>query len=200
MSKPIDSWFDLLQVAHPASKAKGWWPEHKNRPVQEQLACFHSEISEAFEEFRAGQMETWFSLNGTKVANDHIYFQGTLAYTVVDGVQVAVKPEGFWTEISDLIIRLADSAGKYGWSPKAYMPEVGQAVTIPQLICALHACVCGMAAWDDEWHRKDIVEEKLGAILTHVSIYPHAPNLWPLVELKFTYNHTRPFRHGNRQA
>lgn len=67
---------------------KGWW-EDSERPLGEQFANFHSEISEAWEEWRNGY------------AVNEIYFNGE-------------KPEGVPIELADTIIRIMDTCENYG--------------------------------------------------------------------------------------
>ena len=66
---------------------KGW--HEKERTIGDQIALMHSELSEAFEEFRNGYRP------------DEIYFS--------DGR----KPEGIPIELADCIIRIFDFCGKY---------------------------------------------------------------------------------------
>lgn len=61
---------------------KGWWEQDRN--VGEVLALIHSEVSEALEDWRNGlPLDEWY-------------------YDVND------KPEGFPTEMADIIIRVLD--------------------------------------------------------------------------------------------
>lgn len=75
----INEWVNEL---HTTASDKGWWDVEPNIP--EKLALIHSEISEALEEFRNGNMETYF---------------------------VNAKPEGFAVELADAVIRIMDLCG-----------------------------------------------------------------------------------------
>lgn len=74
---------ELVIGSHAIACRKGWWDEQPNIP--EKLALVHSEISEALEAFRDGQMSTTISGTG--------------------------KPEGFGVELADAVIRIADLCG-----------------------------------------------------------------------------------------
>jgi NTP pyrophosphatase (non-canonical NTP hydrolase) len=88
---------ELQHVVHTNSRDHGFWPELdagidatiRHRMVEEQiplkLALIHSEISEALEEYRDGNIETY--------------------HRETDG-----KPEGFGIELADAIIRILDLA------------------------------------------------------------------------------------------
>ncbi len=66
----------------------GWWegvsPEDKIKSIPEKLLLIIAEIAEATEEYRDGKMELYFGAGG--------------------------KPEGFWVEIADAVIRVLDLA------------------------------------------------------------------------------------------
>lgn len=77
---------------HQLAKDNGWWDDADIRIVPEKLALIHSEVSEALEEYRNGQMELYFP---SKYDDNP-------------------KPEGFGVELADAVIRIYDLCGYLG--------------------------------------------------------------------------------------
>jgi NTP pyrophosphatase (non-canonical NTP hydrolase) len=85
----------LVAQAHATAREKGWWGPNgdEDRNIPEQLALMHSELSEALEEIRAGRAP---------------------AEITTDADGKPGKPGGFPVELADLLIRVADTCGRYG--------------------------------------------------------------------------------------
>lgn len=92
---------ELVKAAHENAKAKGWWDEE--RTFGEQIALMHSELSEALEEYRAGNKP------------NEIYVICTCdGGGKVPSCRNCKKTEGIPIELADVIIRIFDTCGRYG--------------------------------------------------------------------------------------
>lgn len=105
------------------AKEKGWWPLGKPTAynmekedeiqlnqvnIPEKLMLIVSELSEALEEHRTRDINDiyWVDERGLK----HLYSSFEEALT---GAIAGQKPEGFWVENADAVIRILDLFGAY---------------------------------------------------------------------------------------
>jgi hypothetical protein len=177
---------ELIEKAHAMAVEKGWWPD-EGRSVVEQVNCFHSEISEAWEEYRHGRMETWYS--------------ESQPVRVPGSETTIVKPEGFWVEIADLCIRLADTMGAYEW--RVWTDCEGDDVEeIPSFIAYLHWRIrrMGCGSFARTWGIQ-APYDAMWAMATCFGVAScHDADLWAIIEQKMAFNATRPVRHGGLKA
>lgn len=173
----------LIEASHSQAVKSGWWEGGiEARSLDDQFNNFHAEVSESWEEYRAGRMETWY-------APQPDY-----------GSERPPKPEGFWVEIADLLIRLADTCGAYmrevddfGVSVSDCNPD---SLTVPEFINSLHESI---VEFRDDWESPDIYA---GCMFDESFAFARAHNidLWAVIEEKMAYNATRPWKHGNKKA
>lgn len=161
MAYKIDEVVDfdsLVCVAHQMAVDKGWW--EGERPLCRLRLLIASEIAEAVECLRDGKIDTWYQESG--------------------------KPEGFWVELADALVRIADATG-------AGVMECG--------------CVDGFDhAIDDEidlWASLDsilfdVTHDELGHGVRSTLALAASNNhdLWATIREKLAYNATRPHKHG----
>ena len=177
-NEPIRSLGDLIFAAHHAATLKGWWPVD-GRPLAESINNLHAEISEAWEDYRANKL--------TK------YYETTLSL----GSGVQQKPCGFWVEIADAVIRLADLCGGEAWCPREEeFDDLKVDLTrLPDVILASHERITDLG----QMPHKNVVASQLFA-LWFVSAGVADVDLWELIDEKMKFNRTRPQRHGGKLA
>ena len=171
---------DLAVKAHATAVSKGWWPiPPSSRPFSEVFANFHSEVDEAWEEFRKWGMS-----------------QSRFIYTQQG------TPEGIAIELADLLIRLADAKQAYGWhtiehsiGPPRLCPS------FPLLVNTLHAHIVYHYT-DVHTRGPDGVYGEIAEILAHVEGFCQVFNvpLQDAIGIKLEYNKTRPYRHDGKKA
>ena len=167
----VTDWQSLVRVAHGMAVEKGWWDDGiASRPLEEIVNNFHAEVSEAWEEYRAGRMATWY-------ADPQAVLAGKLP-----------KPEGFFVEIADLLIRIADAAGAHRIDVgEVHFTGPGFSMATNKTISRLHYLIV-----------KCYFQEVIDVCLSFAADNNH--DLWATIREKLAYNATRPYRHGGKRA
>lgn len=119
----------IQEESYRNSSEHGFWEGPENDNIPSKLALIHSEVSEALEDFRKGHMETetaWKAGPTTppdaelRIDNDggwvrQLYREWQPATDeVMTKLGFIGKPVGFPSELADIIIRVADLAGRLG--------------------------------------------------------------------------------------
>jgi hypothetical protein len=170
----VTDWQSLVRVAHGMAVEKGWWDDGiAARPIENIVNNFHSEVSEAWEQYRDGRMATWYS-------DPNAVLEGRLS-----------KPEGFYVELADLLIRIADAAGAHRIEVgELYFSGPGFSMATNKTISRLH-CLIGKC---DPFRFADMIN----VCLSFAADNNH--DLWATIREKLAYNATRPYRHGGKRA
>jgi NTP pyrophosphatase (non-canonical NTP hydrolase) len=160
------------KAAHLNAKAHGFYDEPPSIP--ERLCLVHSEISEALECYRDGEMELHFDEKG--------------------------KPLGFPSELADIIIRLIDFAEYLqidvtGLNLKriaSYRPIVDE-------LCALHATISIAYTYFTTTAPTAGKGALKAAIADTFSLanYLHI-DIDEAITVKMKYNESRPYKHGRK--
>lgn len=167
----VVKWEDLSKIINDWAQWKGW--NDVERTSREVTLLFKSEVMEAFEEYRKGQFEVYFSVDS-------------------QGVK---KPEGFYTEIADLAIRVLHKIGQdnadqgHWWT---YRPEDYKILdwNDPLEVCWSLDTSC--------WVSIDAMRDVLVICKTYLGA--QGRDLMTLIKQKMEYNLTRPYRHGNKAS
>ena len=103
MSKPIE---ELIDECYSTAQSKGWW-ESGDRNFGELIALCHTELSEAFEEYRQHGLDpTWMLYDDI----DHEEGDVRMPLFFNDGQH---KTEGIAAELADVLVRIFDFCGHY---------------------------------------------------------------------------------------
>ena len=224
---------ELANRAHKNAIEKGWYDKNPDgsiiqRDVAEVCSLFHSEISEAVEEFRKpqGVKGIYFKYPNCAIADDDpaMFPNAPPVYSTVEpfeGNKVTseryAKPEGVAVELADLLIRLGDSAAAWGIADlvdsccnSKNIVELYLTKTSPiGELAFLHSRVSGLLS---RLHirqaclkipiRDIVIATDIAYIYdgTRVFCVEHGFDLDRALELKMVYNTTRSWRHGGKTA
>jgi len=165
----------LAHECHETAVEKGWWVDGQERDFNELVCLLHSEVSEAFEEYRSGH-----PLN-------EIYYS--------EDKQGNQKPEGIIIEFADLVIRLADWLGCYKNEIAYRSGKVNfEGIDFPVFCKETHYLVA-MLGWDN------IIYNLIDCIYYVVDYCEQNQlDIDKAIGIKVAYNKTRPHRHGDKKA
>ncbi|CAM3319086.1 MULTISPECIES: nucleoside triphosphate pyrophosphohydrolase family protein [Paenibacillus] len=189
---------NLVHEAHQNAVIKGWWEEE--RTLGELIALINSEVSEALEDFRNGETP------------EHMWYERKAAGLVLKSEKrksTEDKPCGIPSELADIVIRIFDLTGHYGWEERLeqsvarmhLMPPGPNQVSVERPFAENLTIIQG---WLTDAYRGasdtlTISFLALAIIDTFRLAEIHSINLEKAIQEKMNYNATRPHRHGGKQ-
>ena len=199
MKKPLNEWAAEI---HANACDKGWWDEP--RTVDEVASLIHSEWSEALEEFRAGRPMVWGDICTGEITDGNVVMTKRVTGYGVVRQHPNCKPEGIAVELVDGCIRILDylativpqdAPDRWRWcaaidAEDAHMP-------LPSLIERLHSMV--VHAYDLDPDRLEPGTLRGAIIIVAGWLKAHSIDIEEIMELKHTYNKTRPYKHGGKR-
>ena len=208
----------LCARSHAISLEKGWvTAEGDPRSFATITALNHTELSEAFEEYRGNRgltelfYEISFTFDGVK-GREWVPAADIEAARKMEGKYgrgknfVDAKPCGIPVELADFIIRVAQHVGTAGKGDQ--LDELVEARTevpiypdLDTLIAEVHLSV-SLAYSAAKNEPGDAYLEHLSDALCEVLAFcdVNKINIWAAIDEKEAYNRTRPIRHGGKKV
>ena len=192
---------ELAKEAHQIAVDHGWWSPEPS--FGDLVALMHSELSEALEEYRAGNRIR------PGEPTPMVYYSGR-GYVATDTTECCKKPEGIAVELADCIIRILDWMGKEQMDADKLMYESTQRVMpeVPKRINNTSFGNC-ISRWHlllslgyVHWCREPGEYAALRIALCMAEILDWAGkegvDMEAIIREKMEYNKTRPYRHGGK--
>ena len=208
---------ELSSIIHDNAKRHGWWDE--KRSIDEIIALFHTELSEAFEEYRAGKPMVYHVCTG---GLDNCLCDG---HPTMDQGDVCLrdeyrqcnyrraKPEGIAVELVDFVIRVLDYVGYYKIITTEVStleelventPEKAREAKLPEIVAGLHLQTSrAYAALRDGGILGENATEHFGRLYGAIGmacawIEAQGYDYRAIIMEKHEYNKTRSYKHGGK--
>lgn len=184
-------WNEFAQEVHQAAVEHGWWD--KPLGFAEIAVMCHSELSEAVEEYRAGNRIR------PNQPTPMIYYSGG-GYVATAPTRCCTKPEGVAVELADCIIRILDYLASEGADIGAVKPEQAYDGDTIRTIARCHYLI-SLAYIDDvtksggNW-----IVYKLKKCIKLILGWAeaHDVDMESVLRAKHEYNKGRSYRHGGK--
>jgi hypothetical protein len=206
----------LMDDSHRISKEHGWLEDP--RPYDEITALFHSELSEALEDYRSNHSVTEIYYEVKLITTG---FHGTKSVGLeelevlkkADGIAGTPKPCGIPIELADFIIRIAQYCGTNNWdlekAVNSFSESLDGAVLGPkgfgEILALLHADIslsylASIKALpdQDELGTHPLTLLASAWFTTFAFCKVNGIDLDKAIAEKQAYNETRSYRHGGK--
>lgn len=175
------------------NKSNGW--HNEERSFGELIALVHSEASEALEDYRAGHPvnKVWYEYKNEDGSIDKV--SGFIRNGVLG------KPCGIPSELADVVIRILDICGLYGWDIEF---KHFKKIKIYPMKYASHLASIHKSLSDAYNDNKDTFTDPAATYLdvaiqeVEFICQQHNINLDQIIRKKLEYNKTRGYKHGGK--
>ncbi len=183
------NWNKFAAEVHQNAVDHGWW-EPKPSFAQIVVMC-HSELSEAVEEYRAGNRIR--PGQPTPMA----YYSGG-GYVASAPTKCCTKPEGVAVEMADCILRILDALAEAGVDIDAKFRYTVAPKDLIENVAQGHAYLSTAYIMRNSQHRRD---DNLLMCMAVILEWARLNNvdMESVLRAKHEYNKTRPFRHGGKK-
>lgn len=194
---------ELAREVHQNAVEHGWWNPEPSFP--EIIALCHSELSEALEEYRAGN-RTWWPFRPGDPTPLRYYSGG--GYNATEPTLICTEPRGMAVELGDCILRILDWFGKEELDAdrlvectaclKASSPCTPYN-TFAEMIAFLHVEL-SFALCVAQFHVPDSTEQWMAECIMYIMDWADAEgvDMEAILQEKLEYNKGRPYRHGGK--
>lgn len=186
---------ELAKEAHQIAVEHGFWDPEPS--FGDLVALMHSELSEALEEYRAGNRIR------PGEPTPMVYYSGR-GYVATDTTECCKKPEGIAVELADCIIRILDWAGHEGTNVDYYIKTMESTrdhksvfdEDFGDFISFCHTILSNAYIQKDELGRGMCLCLEIIYILEWAE--KERVDMEAVIREKMEYNRTRPYRHGGK--
>lgn len=163
---------DLRDDIYDNAVKHGWWDKPRN--TGDMLCLLHSEVSEAWDCLKSGEIETKLSDLG--------------------------KPEGYFTEIADVVIRVLDMMGGADLDVISIEEIHIENYTDTEYLCEINQAISMVLENIRDGKSGGVYGKDLSRVIDRcfMIIVDRECDLIAEIKLKHEYNKTRPYRHGGK--
>lgn len=186
------NWNEFAEEVHQVAVDHGWWEKCPTFP--EVIVMCHSELSEAVEEYRAGNRIR------PGQPTPMVYYSGG-GYVATAPTKCCTKPEGIAVELADCILRILDWAAAVkvdidaviGFSP-SYDDVIQTIARCHYLISSAYVQTTMMTG------TMPTANSRLLMCIETIMDWAHnnGVDMEAVLRAKHEYNKTRPNRHGGK--
>lgn len=182
------NWNDFAKEVHQVAVEHGWYD--KKPSFAEMVVMFHSELSEAVAEYRAGNRIR------PEQPTPMVYYSGGGCIATTP-TKCCTKPEGVAVELADCILRILDTLAEAGVDID---DKIGHCPSEPDTISTIAMCHYLISK---AYIQEVEMEKAYGWLVICIEIIMdwaarNGVDMEAILRAKHEYNKTRPYLHGGK--